>query len=159
VRGGAVVLTAVVVVALSAPWAAGQQLGVPQGRWWERPRVAAELALSDEQKTKLEAATLAGARAMIDLKATVERAELDLKVAAEKEPFAPDAVRAAFRTLQQGRQRLEGERLEMLIKVREALTAEQWRKLQELKRDRLRERPGGAEGTPPLRPVRPRWPS
>jgi len=149
-------------LSLGATWLAAQPMGVPPGRWWERPRVAEQLGLTGEQKTKLDSAALASARIMIDLKAEVEKAELDLKAAADIEPLPAARVREAFKALQQARARLESERFEMLLKVREVLTREQWRKLQELKRDRLRERggPAGEGASPePQRPGRLRRPN
>ena len=137
--------------------AAAQGLGVPGGRWWERPRLATALGLSEEQKSALEAAAMASARTMIDLKANVEKAELDLKAAAEEEPLVLARVRQAFQALQQARTRLDTERFEMLLKLREILSAEQWRKLQELKRERQRDGAaapgkGGDERPPKTRP-------
>jgi Spy/CpxP family protein refolding chaperone len=117
----------------------GQQLGIPPGRWWERPRVAEELGLTAEQKEKLETVTLAHARTMIDLKASVDKAELDVKAAAEREPFEAKRVRESFGVLQQARLRLETERFEMLLKVREALSTEQWNRLRDLTRERIEE--------------------
>jgi Spy/CpxP family protein refolding chaperone len=139
-------------LSFGATWVAAQPMGVPPGRWWERPRVAEQLALGEEQKTKLESAALASARGMIDLKAEVEKAELDLKAAADIEPLNVAKVREAFKALQQARVRLESERFEMLLKFREVLTQEQWRKLQELKRDRLRERGGPSPEDGPREP-------
>jgi Spy/CpxP family protein refolding chaperone len=136
-----------VLIAVGALWcaflqvspAAAQGFGALGGRWWERPRVAAALGLSEEQKGKLEIAALASARTMIDLKAQVEKAELDLKVAADEPTLVVAKVRQAFQALQQARMRLDTDRFEMLLKVREVLTVEQWRKLQELKRERQRD--------------------
>jgi Spy/CpxP family protein refolding chaperone len=127
---------------------AAQSLGVPPGRWWERPRVAEQLVLSPEQRDKLNSETINHSRTLVDLKATVEKAEIDLRVLGEAEPFSGKAAREGFRTLQAARQRLEAERFEMLIKVREILTREQWQKLQAmaaaLKQER-RERAGDDE--------------
>jgi Spy/CpxP family protein refolding chaperone len=108
------------------------QLSVPPGRWWEREMVAKELALTQEQKVKLEAVTLEHAKRMIDLKASVDKAELDLRAAADVDPFNPRQVRESFSSFQQARSRLESERFEMLLKVREIVTVEQWRKLRDL---------------------------
>jgi Spy/CpxP family protein refolding chaperone len=144
---------------LGATWAAAQPMGVPQGRWWERPRIAEKLALTAEQKARLESIAMTSAKTMIDLKAEVEKAELDLKGAADTEPLAAARIREAFKVLQQARSRLETERFEMLLKDREVLTTEQWHQLQELKRDRERQRAeGGSDGAPDegSRPVRPR---
>lgn len=120
-----------------------QGLGVPPGKWWERPRVAEELGITSEQQQRLEAVTYQSARAMIDLKSAVDKAELDLRVAGDAEPFDPRPARQAFAALQQARQRLETERFELLIKVREVLTREQWRQLREMTqalRERIQER-------------------
>lgn len=135
--------------------------GLPPGKWWERPKVAQELGLTAEQKQKLEAASLESARAMIDLKAALEKAELDLRVAGDADPLDPRAAREAFAALQQARMRLESERFELLIKVRQLLTREQWVRLREMTKDVLRERLGERrpEGAQPLpnRPLRRRF--
>lgn len=127
------------VAALGAARAFAQPLGIPPGRWWERPRVAEELGLTAEQKERLENATLAHARTMIDLKASVDKAELDVKAVSERDPFDAKRVRETFAVLQQARQRLETERFEMLLKVRETLSTEQWNRLRDLTRERIQE--------------------
>lgn len=136
-----------------------QPLIVPPGRWWERPRIAAELGLSEQQRRSLDGVALAHAKTMVDLKAEVEKRELDLRAAASDEPFDAKPVREAFAALQQRRMLLEQERFELLLKVREVLSAEQWRKLAGLAQERLRRegatgRPGDPEGLE--RPLRPR---
>ena len=133
---------------LAAGVAAAQTFDVPQGRWWERPLVAGRLGLSPDQVKGLDAATYAFARRMVDLKATVEKAAIDLRAASDAEPFAPDKVRQAFAVLQQARGRLETERFDMLLKVRELLTPDQWSKLQQLARARRAEKGNGGEPAP-----------
>jgi Spy/CpxP family protein refolding chaperone len=130
------VVTSVIILVLLAPATAvlGQQLGVPPGRWWERPRIAQELSLTAEQRQKLNEQTVGHARAMVDLKAAVEHAELELRVAAEAETFSAKEVRTAFAALQHARNVLEAERFEMLVKVREIVTPAQWLRLQQLAR-------------------------
>jgi Spy/CpxP family protein refolding chaperone len=149
-------VAAAVAAAAGSAWA--QPLAVPPGRWWERPRVAEQLALTAEQRSSLDAMALAHAKTMVDLKGEVEKAELDLRVASEAEPFDVKRVREAFAVLQQRRSRLELERFEMLLKVREVLTTEQWKKLAGLVRDTVRRDAGGAADAPngPRRPLRPR---
>jgi Spy/CpxP family protein refolding chaperone len=150
------VVAAAVVAAAGSAWA--QPLAVPPGRWWERERVAAELALTAEQRSALDEMALAHAKTMVDLKGEVEKAELDVRVASEAEPFDAKRAREAFGVLQQRRSRLEQERFEMLLKVREVLTAEQWKKLAGLVRDVVRRGAGGGSEAPegPRRPLRPR---
>ncbi len=135
---------------LAANGARAQGMGVPMGRWWERPKVAEQLGLTQEQTQKLEAITLDGARAMVDLKAAVQKAGIDLRAASDIDPFQPDKVRAAFQVMQQARAKLETQRFEMLLKVRGVLTAPQWHQLRELIRERgpMRGREEGEERGP-----------
>jgi Spy/CpxP family protein refolding chaperone len=132
----------------------GGPMGGPMGRWWDRPQVAEQLALTPDQKQKLETVTLNGARTMIDLKGAVEKAEIDLRAASDAEPFQPDKVREAFHVMQQARERLEMQRFEMLLKVRSVLSAEQWQKLRTVVRERgaMRGRAGGEDRGPRRRP-------
>jgi Spy/CpxP family protein refolding chaperone len=118
----------------------GGPMGGPMGRWWERPRVAEQIGLTQEQTQKLEAITLDEAHALVDLKGAVQKAEIDLRAASDVEPFQPAKVREAFRVMQQARVKLETERFEMLLKVRQVLSADQWHKLHELLRERVRAR-------------------
>ncbi len=141
-------------VLLAAGVAGAQPMGVPMGRWWERPKVAEQLALTPEQTQKLEAITLDQARTMVDLKATVEKAQIDLRAAADTDPFQPEKVRAAFQVMQQARAKLETQRFEMLLKVRAVLSVDQWHKLREMVRERgpMRGREGGEERGPRREP-------
>jgi Spy/CpxP family protein refolding chaperone len=151
----AFVLAAVTATLLGALEICAQPLSVPPGRWWQRPRVAAKLGLTAAQKQKLETTTVEHARVMIDLKATVEKAELELRLAADASPFDADRVRAVFARLQQARMRLETERFELLLAQRELLSPEQWQELRGLARELMeRRRGGGGAGDQPGQPRR-----
>ncbi|MGD1147665.1 MAG: periplasmic heavy metal sensor [Thermoanaerobaculaceae bacterium] len=142
------------VLVLAGGVASAQPFSVPVGKWWERPRIAARLGITSEQVSKLNAATYPHAKAMIDLKATVDKATLDVQAASETEPFEAERARVAFGVLQQARQRLEAERFEMLVKVRAILTPDQWGRLQELVRERREENAQGNQPTPGAGPKR-----
>ena len=144
---------------LLAVTALAQPLQMPPGRWWSRPQVVEQVGLSPEQKTSLDRVTVEHAKRMVDLKATVEKAEIDVRVAAESEPFDARLLRQAFAQLQQARARLETERFELLVAQRELLTTQQWLKLRALAREVLEQRrdarePEGA----PRAPRRPEGP-
>jgi Spy/CpxP family protein refolding chaperone len=148
------ILAMAVSVAAAAGSAGAQGLDVPPGRWWERPEVVRRLDLEPEQQRRLESLAVEHARRMIDLKAAVEKAELELRLRASTEPFEPKDVRESFAALQQVRSRLEAERFELLIGIRQTLAPEQWRVLRELGRERRGERPARRPG--PQLPARPR---
>ena len=124
----------------------GRGMGVPMGRWWERPKVVEQLNLTADQTQRLEAITLDQARTMVDLKGAVEKAEIDLRAASDADPFNTTHVRDAFGVFLQARTKLETQRFEMLLKTREVLTADQWRKLRDLLRERRMEK---GKGGPP----------
>ncbi len=113
---------------------AAQEFELPPGKWWEDQRLAERVGLDAEQQQQIRDLVYEGARRMIDLKAAVDRAGLDLAEVVNSNDFDPEAVRKAYAVFQTARHELENERFEMLLDVRQVLTTAQWQKLQELKR-------------------------
>ncbi len=156
------VATMIALATLLPVEAQAQALDVPPGRWWDRPVVARLVGLSAEQQRSIETITLAHARAMVDLKANVAKAELDLRLAAEQEPFSAERVREAFGALVRARAALESERFEMILRIREVLSSEQWQRLRRLAeearaRGALEQEQGRGGGLPRGRPLQPRF--
>ena len=143
-----------VVLALVGPLAVANEFDLPPGRWWENPRMVEQVGLSDEQQAQIREIVFAYARRMIDLKADVDKAGLDLAGTVDQREFDPAPVRAAYAVFQTARHKLENERFEMLLEVRQVLTYEQWRKIDEIKQ-RIKQnrseprRPGPAGQRPP----------
>jgi Spy/CpxP family protein refolding chaperone len=146
-------LTIIAVLAAFAPLAA-QQLDVPPGRWWAEPQVVERLNLSAEQQETIRDLVYDHARRMIDLKADVERAGLDLAESVKRDDFDPAAVRKAHAAFQSARSKLENERFEMLLAVRGVLSAEQWASIQEMQLQQGKRWPRrpGAQRPPGERP-------
>jgi len=137
---------------------------LPPGKWWENEKLAEEIELTQEQQEAIHDVVYQHVMGMIDLNATVKRAELELGELVDNPKFNADAVRAAFNTFQQSRQALETSRFEMLLSVRQILSNEQWQKLQEMRRKfrkdhrDMRGGPRGdrpPDGGPNRRPPRP----
>lgn len=131
-------------------------LDLPHGKWWENERVVEKVGLTTEQQEAITALVYEHARRMIDLNADFKKAELDLAGLVERDEFDTAAVRKAFASFQSAKSRLESERFEMLLAVREQLTTEQWKELLEIRRylDRMRENRRPGEGQPGRRPPR-----
>ena len=125
---------------------------LPPGKWWENQRLVERIALSAAQQKEIAGLVYQHALKMIDLKAEVEKAELELKERADRETIDPDDIREAFVGFQASRQRLESERFEMLLSVRQVLDLEQWRELQSLRRAFERRRPALMGNEPRRRP-------
>jgi Spy/CpxP family protein refolding chaperone len=138
-------------LAVAGPLAANE-FDLPPGKWWEDQRLVSRIGLTEEQQEHIRDVVFTHARRMIDLKADVDKAGLDLASSVDQEVFDPAPVRAAYAVFQTARQKLENERFEMLLEVRQVLTYEQWQKIEEIKR-RLKqmrsERRPGAQGQRP----------
>lgn len=144
----------VVVLLVASPLMANE-LDVLPGKWWEDERIVNHMELTEEQREQIRDIVFEHARLMIDLKADFDKAALDLAATVDQEVFDPAPVRAAHAVFQTARHKLENERFEMLIEVRQILTYKQWQKIQEVKRrmqqnrDQLRP---GARGQQSRRP-------
>jgi Spy/CpxP family protein refolding chaperone len=109
----------------------------PHGKWWDNPQVAEQLALSADQKKKMDDIFQQHRMKLIDLNATVQKAELTMEplVAADQ----PDEAKivAQIDKVAQARADLEKENARMLLGIRGVLTPEQYQKL------KTHARPGG----------------
>ena len=126
-------LVLLVVLAAVSPVAANE-FDLPPGRWWEDQRIVDRVGITEEQQAQIREVVYERARHMIDLKATVDKAGLDLASSVDQQDFDPAPVRDAYARFQTARHELENERFEMLLEVRQLLTYEQWQKIEEVKR-------------------------
>ncbi len=131
----------VVVLVLLATGAAGAaELRLPPGKWWDNPALVERVKLTGEQQGKISELVYKHALTMIDLKAAVERRELELSNLVDQSAFDAAKVRAAFTALQSARQSLETAHFELLLSIRELLSLEQWQALQEMHEEVVRRR-------------------
>jgi Spy/CpxP family protein refolding chaperone len=152
-----------VIVAFAGPLAVATEFDLPPGRWWENQRLVEHIGLTEEQQSEIREIVFAYARRMIDLKAEVDKAGLDLANTVDQVDFDPAPVRAAYTVFQKARQRLENERFEMLLEVRQVLTYDQWRQIEEIKQrmqqNRPQQRRPGVRGEGAQRPPEDRPPN
>ncbi len=153
-------LAAAALIAGAAP---AQMPDVPPGKWWKRPAIVKELSLTAEQQGKLDEILAKNRRDFIDLKAEVERKELDVEDLMAKKDSDPKRVSVAIDALEQSRAKLRKAASLMVLDMRGVLTAEQWKKVVERReqwrlerRDQIREhlrelrpRRGAERGAPP----------
>jgi Spy/CpxP family protein refolding chaperone len=148
-------LMTTVVLALAASLAGANEFDLPPGKWWENPRLVEHIELTEEQQGLIKDVVFTHARRMIDLKADVDKAGLDLADSVDQEVFDTAPVRAAYAVFQTARHKLENERFEMLLEVRQILSYEQWQKIEEVKQrfkqNRMEQRRPGARGGTPQR--------
>jgi Spy/CpxP family protein refolding chaperone len=121
--------------------------------WWESP-LASEINLTEEQREKVRAIVQENRMAMIDQRAAVEKAELEVDHLFGDEVVDSTKAQDAIERLVAARSALTRSFTELSLKLRMVLTSAQWKELQE-KRERWRPRGGGERprrGPPPREP-------
>jgi len=130
---------------------------IPPGKWWKRPRVVESLHVTPDQQERLEEIFAKHRRSFVDLKADVERRQIDVEDLLAKKDSDPKKVSSAMDALDEARLRLGKARTMMIVEMKGVLTADQWQmileRMEEWRRERSERRgmgmrPGGRGGRP-----------
>jgi protein CpxP len=119
------------------------------GRWWNDPRLSQQLALTDDQKHRMDDIFLQHRLRLIDLDAALEKQQVLLRPMIEADQPDEGKVLSQIDSIAQARAELEKANARMLFDIRKTLTADQWKKLKALREERrpgLRRRPGDRPG-------------
>ena len=139
-------------VLLAATLANAQQL--PPGKWWQRPEVIRQLALTTDQQDKLDEIFRGAANGLIDAKADVEKLQVALRGELDRQQVRRQDVLRIAGQLSDARGRLFERELTMLMDMRAVLNDQQWQRVRDvLDRPReMRENPMRDRGgkRPPL---------
>ena len=118
-------------------------LGMPHGKWWKMPQMADKLALTKEEKGKLDTTYLEHRHQMIDLRSQVEKERLELERLLDSSTFNATACMDRFKKLQEAHNNLAIERFKLLVQVRELLGLERFMQLKdEVRRYRMKQEQG-----------------
>jgi Spy/CpxP family protein refolding chaperone len=144
------------VAALAVVPAAGAA-GMAEGKWWKNPSVVAELELTPEQSTEIEKVFVGSRSKLIDLKADLEKKQLDLQVAMEDKTADRAAVEKKIESVENARAALQKTRALMILDMKQILKPAQWERLVQMhqeRRERMhdRRRMFREEGAPPPSP-------
>jgi len=125
--------------------------GPDLGKWWKDSEVARELGLSDQQINQAEAVFLDHRLKLIDMTADVQRNEARLQPLMEADQLDEAKISAQLDQLLAARSRLEKANMMMMISIRKVLTMDQWKKLENIREERMRTfmrapRPGDQPG-------------
>jgi len=123
--------------------------------WWDSP-VARDIGLSQDQTRQIRATIRDFRPKLIDLRANVEKAEIEVEEAFGEENLDQRKASEAIEKLVASRGELTRAISQMSLKLRSVLTTEQWRELQRrrpslnpLKQPRSRPGPGGGAPSQP----------
>jgi Spy/CpxP family protein refolding chaperone len=121
-----------------------ERMAIPGGKWWKMPQVADKLALTQEEKERLDTMYLQHRRQMIDLHSQVKKEQLDLEQLLDSSTFNATACMGRFKKLQEAHANLATERFKFLVQLRELLGLERFQQLKaEVWHQRMkRKRPG-----------------
>jgi Spy/CpxP family protein refolding chaperone len=117
--------------------------GLPDGKWWKNPSVTAELGLSPDQSVEIEKVFVRTRPKLIDLRADLEKKQLDLQVAMEDKTADRSAVEKKIESVENARAALQKTRALMILDMKQVLKPDQWALLvqkQQERREQMQER-------------------
>jgi len=98
--------------------------------WWDNQKMIEKLKLTDEQRKAMDATLLQHRETLIDLRAGLEKAELNLEPLMSQEQPNESQILAQIDTVAQARAELEKANARFLLAIRSKLTPDQWKQLQ-----------------------------
>jgi Spy/CpxP family protein refolding chaperone len=126
-----------------------------KGSWWNNPKVADQLKLTDDQRKSMDDILQQHRENLVDMRANVEKAELGMQPLMSQDQPNESAILAQIDRVAQARAELEKANARFLLALRAKLTPDQWKALQSMRAER-RERMGRdnwqrrrPEGPPP----------
>jgi Spy/CpxP family protein refolding chaperone len=137
---------------------------VPPGTWWKNPEIITALTLTADQQKKMDEIFRQNRIALIDVKASLEKEQINLEPLLNANPVDSAKAMAEISKIADLRAGLEKANAKMLLSLRSVLTAEQWTKLQDLQHSHRKgpgpdaqgpgrgkggRGPGGQAGPPP----------
>lgn len=117
------------------------------GRWWNDPSMIEKLKLTDDQRKAMDAILLEHREKLIDMRASVEKAELGLEPLMHEDQPNESQILAQIDKIAQARAELEKANARFLLAIRGKLTPEQWKDLQAARNERM-ERHGWQQHSP-----------
>ncbi|MGA8741879.1 MAG: Spy/CpxP family protein refolding chaperone [Terracidiphilus sp.] len=137
-----------------------------RGQWWNNPKLVEKLKLTDDQRKAMDAIFQQHREKLVDLRANVEKAEIEMDPLVKADQPNESAVLAQIDKVAQARAELEKANARFLFELRAKLTPDQWKQVQEFRQNRqgMRRdwgngdrRPGGGkgQGAPPPPPSTP----
>ncbi len=100
------------------------------GRWWNNPKVAERLKLTDEQRKAFDNILLEHREKLIDLRASLQKTELALEPLMGNDQPDEEKILAQIDKIAQARAELEKANAGFLLAIRAKLTPEQWKLIQ-----------------------------
>jgi Spy/CpxP family protein refolding chaperone len=115
---------------------------MPSGKWWHIPRVVKQLNLDEAQIAQLDDAFYKSRLNLIQLKADLEREQIELERLIENKTLDENAALEQYKKLEQARVKLGIERFRFILKIRKIVGYERFQELMAFKRFRQQRQRG-----------------
>jgi len=100
------------------------------GRWWNDPKAVERLKLTDTQRKAMDDALQQHRESLVDLRGSLEKAELELEPMMKQDQPNESQVLAQIDKVAQARAELEKANARFLLAIRSKLTPEQWKQME-----------------------------
>jgi len=120
--------------------------GGDRGHWWNNPKIVEKLKLSDDQRKAMDGILLAHREKLVDLRGTLEKAELEMEPLMRDDQPNEAKILAQIDKVAQARAELEKANARFLLAIRGKLTADQWKQVQDFRKNGGKERRGPGQG-------------
>ena len=100
------------------------------GRWWNNPKVAERLKLTDAQRKAMDDTLQQHRETLVDLRGALEKSELELEPMMKEDQPNESQILAQIDKVAQARAELEKANARFLLAIRSKLTPEQWKTMQ-----------------------------
>ena len=98
--------------------------------WWNNQKMIDKLKLTDDQRKAMDATLLQHRTTLIDLRASLEKSELNLEPLMSEDQPNESQILAQIDTVAQARAELEKANARFLLAIRSKLTPDQWKQMQ-----------------------------
>jgi hypothetical protein len=101
--------------------------------WWSKPEIRRDLRLTNEQQREIQATVRQYRPHLIDIRAEVTKAEIDLQAQFDHDPVDAGKANRAIEHLISARGDLTRALSQLSLRLRVLLTEQQWHQLQRLR--------------------------
>ena len=105
-------------------------------RWWNNPKVVERLKLTDDQRKAMDGIMLEHREKLIDLRANLEKAELEMEPLMSADQPNERQILAQIDKVAQARGDLEKANARFLLAIRDKLTPDQWKQVRDFRATR-----------------------
>ena len=112
------------------PFERAMGVGGEHGHWWNNPKVAERLKLTDAQRKSMDDTLQQHRESLVDLRGGLEKAELELEPMMKEDQPNESQILAQIDKVAQARAELEKANARFLLAIRSKLTPEQWKQME-----------------------------